>query len=84
MTFASAFEAVGGLLLIGSLGLSIHVTVSGKKVKTWTPFVWSGLLGVLIVVSEVATAGDPVSRSLAEPVGMILNAIGGLSPVPSK
>ena len=66
MTFASAFAAViGGLLLIGSLGLSIHVTVSGKKVKTWTPFVWSGLLGVLIVVSEVVTAGDPVSRSLA-------------------
>ena len=31
--------AIGGLLLLGSIGLAIYVTANGKEVKTWKPLV---------------------------------------------
>jgi drug/metabolite transporter (DMT)-like permease len=81
MDFMTVFEgAIGGLLLLGSIGLAIYVTANGKEVKTWKPFGWSGVLGVMILVSAAFTAGDAptYSRTTVEPVATIVNAIGGL------
>jgi drug/metabolite transporter (DMT)-like permease len=78
MTFVAG--AIGGLLLFGSIVLAIYVTANGKRVKTWKPFGWSGVLGALTLVAAVFTAGDEptYSRRTVEPVATIVNVIGGL------
>ncbi len=78
MTFFAG--AIGGLLLLGSIGLAIYVTASGKKVKTWKPFGWSGFLGILTLVVAYFTAGDEpsYSRFTVESLAPIMKVIGGL------
>ena len=41
--------AIGGLLLLGSIGLAIYVTANGKEVKTWKPLVWGAVVGAVLL-----------------------------------
>jgi hypothetical protein len=49
---------VGIALICASIGLSIKVVVTGGKVQTWSPFVWSALIGVLVIPSSAIGLRD--------------------------
>ena len=83
MDFYGVFAIViGGILLLGSIGLTIYVKSIGKEVKTWKPLGWSAVLGFLILlrvaIAIIIDEAVPPSRVELEPLPTIVNVIGGL------
>lgn len=74
--------AVGAVLLLSSLSLAIYSSATGKQVQTWTPFIWSAVLGILIMPASFGVANAAVNlggvRIVLELIGacLVLGSLG--------
>jgi UDP-N-acetylmuramyl pentapeptide phosphotransferase/UDP-N-acetylglucosamine-1-phosphate transferase len=66
------------VLLLTSLLLSIGASVQGRTVKTWTPFIWSAILGVLLIPASVTDGFNGAHIPTTNEIRMGIAAVGGL------